>query len=131
MSITFVGEVIRAIAAPIFSVIDKAVPDKDMAAQLKIQIQSQLIDFDARALDRRADVIIAEAEGGSWLQRSWRPITMLTFTSLIVTHWLGFTAENLPPDQVIALLDIVKIGLGGYVLGRSAEKVAKNWKPNG
>jgi hypothetical protein len=36
----------------------------------------------------------------------------------------------LPESEVAALLDIVKIGLGGYVFGRSAEKVAANWKPN-
>ena len=131
MSIPIISEVLRAVAAPILGIIDKAVPNKDMAAQLKVQIQSELINFDTKALERSADVIIAEAQGGSWIQRSWRPITMLTFTGLIVAHWLGFTPENLPKEQVMALLDIVKIGLGGYVIGRSAEKVAKNWKPNG
>ena len=53
---------------------------------------------------------------------------MLTFVGLIVAHWLGFTPDNLPSEQVMALLDIVKIGLGGYVVGRSAEKVATVWK---
>ena len=130
MSIPIISEVLKAVAAPILSIIDKAVPNKDMAAQLKVQIQSELINFDTKALEKSADVIIAEAGGDSWLQRCWRPITMLTFTTLIVAHWLGLTAPNLPEDQVMALLDIVKIGLGGYVLGRSAEKVAKNWKPN-
>ena len=38
--------------------------------------------------------IRAEAMGDSWLQRSWRPITMLTFVSLIVAKWLGFTAPG-------------------------------------
>lgn len=126
-----IGEVINAVAGPILSIIDKAVPDKDQANRLKVQIQSELLRFDTKALEKSADVIIAEAQGDSWLQRSWRPVTMLTFTTLIVAHWLGLTAPNLPQEQVMALLNIVKIGLGGYVIGRSAEKVAKNWKPNG
>ena len=130
MSIPIISEVINAVAAPVLSIIDKYVPDKDQANQLKVQIQSELISLDTKKLEKSAAVIIAEAQGGSWLQRSWRPVTMLTFTALIVAHWLGFTPPNLPAEQVMALLDIVKIGLGGYVLGRSAEKVAKNWKPN-
>lgn len=130
MSIPIVTEVVKAVVAPVLGIIDKAVPNKDMAAQLKVQIQNELINLDTKALERSADVIIAEAQGGSWLQRSWRPITMLTFTVLIVAHWLGWTAPNLPPEQVMMLLDIVKIGLGGYVVGRSLEKAAKNWKPN-
>jgi len=130
VSIPIVTEVVKAVAAPILSIIDKAVPNKDMAAQLKVQIQNELINLDTKALERSADVIIAEAQGGSWLQRSWRPMTMLAFTALIVAHWLGWTAPNLPEAQVMMLLDIVKVGLGGYVVGRSLEKAAKNWKPN-
>ena len=53
---------------------------------------------------------------------------MLTFVSLIVAHWLGFTAENIEEEEVIMLLEIVKIGLGGYVLGRSGEKIMKEYK---
>lgn len=126
-----IGETIKAIAAPILGIIDKAVPDKDLAANLKVQIQESLINLDTKVLDSQTKIIVAEANGESWMQRNWRPTTMLTFTGLIVAHWLGFTPENLPEEQVMALLDIVKIGLAGYVVGRSAEKVAKNWKPNG
>ena len=119
---------ISSLVAPIFSVIDKAVPDRDLAEKLKHEIQSDLVNNRAKELESAANIIIAEAQGGSWLQNSWRPITMLTFTSLVVMHWLGFTAENLPEDQVIALLEIVKVGLAGYVLGRSGEKIMKEYK---
>lgn len=126
-----IQDVISAVAKPIFGIIDQFVPDKDLAIQIKAGIQTSLIEFDTKKLQKSADVIIAEAQGESWMQRNWRPTTMLTFTGLIVAHWLGYTAENLTEVQILALLEIVKIGLGGYVLGRSAEKVAKNWKPNG
>ncbi len=64
-----------------------------------------------------------EAQGQSWLQRTWRPITMLTFVALIVARWLGWSAPNLSQAEALKLWDIVEIGLGGYVIGRSAEKV--------
>ena len=65
----------------------------------------------------------AEAQGTSWLQRTWRPITMLVFVALIVTRWLGWCAPNLGEAEALKLRDLVQLGLGGYVIGRSAEKL--------
>ena len=124
-------DIITSALAPALGIVDKFVADKDKSAQLKFEISNSLIGLDAKIVDAQKSVIVAEAQGESWMQRNWRPTTMLTFTGLIVAHWLGYTPENLPESQVMALLDIVKIGLGGYVVGRSAEKFAKNWKPNG
>lgn len=115
--------------APIFGkVLDKFVGDKDLAAKIKADLSSELMAYESAELKAATDIIVAEAQSGNWITNSWRPITMLTFVSLIVLHWLGFTAENLPEDQVLALLEIVKVGLGGYVLGRSGEKIVKEWK---
>jgi hypothetical protein len=122
------NKLIKPITDVVNNVVDKIAPDAGMAEKLKFEITAALINADDKALEQQAAVIIAEAQGESWLQRSWRPIAMLTFVGLIVAHWLGYTAPNLPPEQVIALLDIVKVGLGGYVLGRSAEKVMKEYK---
>ncbi len=109
-------------------VVDKVAPDAGMAEKLKFEITKGLIEADDQALKQQAAVIMAEANGESWLQRSWRPMVMLTFTALIVMHWLGYTAPNLPEKQVELLLEIVKVGLGGYVIGRSAEKVMREYK---
>ena len=48
---------------------------------------------------------------------------MLTFVALIVARWLGWSAPNLAEAVALKLWDIVEIGLGGYVIGRSAEKI--------
>ncbi|WP_444911063.1 3TM-type holin [Microbulbifer sp. PAAF003] len=119
---------ISAISNLLGKVIDKALPDKTEANRLKAQVDSQLISMDLEELKAATKVITVEASGESWLQRNWRPVTMLTFVGLIVFHWLGWTAPNLSEDQTLALLEIVKIGLGGYVVGRSAEKAMKAWK---
>ncbi|WKD51726.1 3TM-type holin [Microbulbifer spongiae] len=119
---------ISAISGLIGKAIDKAFPDKSEANRLKAEIDRQLIAMDFKELESATSVITAEAGGESWLQRCWRPIAMLTFVSLVVAHWLGWTAPNLSEEQTLALLEIVKIGLGGYVVGRSAEKAIKTWK---
>jgi len=48
---------------------------------------------------------------------------MLTFGALIVARWFGWAAPNLSESEYLKLWDIVEFGLGGYVVGRSVEKV--------
>ncbi len=48
---------------------------------------------------------------------------MLTFVGLIVARWLGFAAPNLSEAEALKLWGIIEIGLGGYVVGRLAEKI--------
>ncbi len=52
---------------------------------------------------------------------------MLWFAGLVGAHWLGFTPPNLPEAVVLKLLSIVQVGVGGYVVGRSAEKVVREY----
>ena len=80
---------------------------------------------EAALVKEQGAIIRAEVGKGSWLTANWRPITMLTLTGLIVAHWMGWSAPNLPAGEVEDLLDIVKIGIGGYVVGRSGEKIAE------
>ncbi len=122
------GALIGPVAKVINSVIDRAVPDKNEAYKLKAEAATAIHEQDMAELQAAVSVIVAEAQGGSWVQRSWRPITMLTFVGLIVAKWLGLTAPGVTEAVELELLGIVKVGLGGYVVGRSAEKVAKVWK---
>lgn len=110
------------------TVVDKAIPDKAQAVELKAKLTQSAISLSAQELKSQSDIIIAEASGESWLQRNWRPMTMLTFTALVVAHWLGWTAANLGEPEVLSLLEIVKVGLGGYVVGRSVEKSVKAYQ---
>lgn len=127
------GGIIKAIAAPIlapiFGIIDKAVPDKDLAAQLKADIQRAVIEVQVKTLESQRDVIIAEAQGESWLQRTWRPMFMvLLMASLIVSVVGGMAGYG---EDIAAGWDsinesawlLMQIGLGGYIGGRTVEKV--------
>jgi hypothetical protein len=95
---------------------------KNQMISLENQMQSKLLDYETKLLDAQSSIITAEAKGESWIQRNWRPLTMLTFTALIVSRWMGFSAPNITPDLEMELFSIVKLGLGGYVIGRSLEK---------
>ena len=75
------------------------------------------------------DVIIAEAEGESLLLRNWRPIVMIWFSILIGSYWFGFVPVNLPIQAIDGMFNLVQIGLGGYVIGRSGEKIAATIAP--
>jgi hypothetical protein len=96
--------------------LDKFFPDAD--ADMKNKMNQFLTVFTAQA-----QIVQAEAASGNWLASSWRPITMLTFVGLIVARWFGWAAPNLAEAEYLKLWDIVQLGLGGYVIGRSVEKI--------
>ena len=117
----------NAIGGKVLDIVDDVVEDKDAANNLKFQIQKQLIETKSSELEAQTKIVLAEAQG-SWLQRNWRPLLLITFVGLVVAHWFGFTAPNIPESVQNNLLNIVMVGVGGYVMGRSAENVADKWK---
>lgn len=85
---------------------------------MQMEIVSTVIEAERDVSKARAEVVKAEAQSPNFLTSSWRPITMLTFLALIVLSQLGFTAPV--PEQMWPLL---QLGIGGYVAGRSLEKI--------
>ncbi len=81
-------------------------------------ITLQILDYEARLMQMKSSIIMAEANGDSWLQRCWRPITMLTFLFLIVCHHLGLLVMPLSEH----MWDVLKLGVGGYIASRGVEK---------
>ena len=111
----------------LFSTIDKTIDNKAEAEKIKENIQQQLLSGQLKDLEAHAQILTAEAKGG-WLQRNWRPLLMLTFAGLVVAHWFGFTAPNIPESVQNSLLNIVLVGMGGYIVGRSGEKIMDKYK---
>ena len=120
-----ISALIPALSTLIGKAIDKAVPDRDEAERLKAQVTLAAMNDGTKELEGAIKIITAEAQGESWLQRNWRPVLMLWFAGLVGAHWLGATPANLSDVVVQDLLDIVQVGIGGYVIGRSAEKVTR------
>ncbi len=107
-------------------VADKFFPDP--ADALKRQALSQ--DFimgmmgESQAIEKAAaEIIKTEAASDHWLAANWRPLTMITFVGLIVARWFGWAAPALSEAEYLKLWSIVEFGLGGYVVGRSVEKM--------
>ena len=101
--------------------------DPNAALKLK-QVEMQL---EQTRLEVRGEVIRSEAQGESWLQRNWRPLIMIFFAVLIGGYWFGYTPENLSEEAILSMFGLIKLGLGGYVLGRSAEKITKEVSGSG
>lgn len=118
----------------VFEAVDKAIPDAGQAAQLKAQIQTVVISADSQALAEQAGIVEAEAKGESWLQRNWRPLTMMTFVFIVANNYIIAPYAQAIFDRSVSLPTppdlwaLIKIGLGGYVVGRSAEKCVSAWK---
>ena len=97
-----------------------------MQAEIK-KIENELLlkvmEYEKQLLESQTKIISSEATGASWLQRNWRPITMLTFLILVVLNSFGMLANELAPE----MWTLLQIGLGGYVVGRSAEKITKQY----
>lgn len=95
-----------------------------------LTIQANTLDtalkYESEILNARAAIIIEEAKGRWWEPKAiWRPLTMLTFLYMVVAYWHGWVPENVTPDLMDKLFLLIQIGLGGYVVGRSAEKIAE------
>ncbi len=98
-------------------------PDPAEAAKAQAELNNALLANAAKIEEAAASIISDEAKSEHWLASSWRPLVMLTFTALIVARWLGYSAPGISEAEVLKLWDIVQLGLGGYVIGRSAEKI--------
>ena len=121
---------IAPLAKILFNTIEKAVPDKDLQEKLKAELQTQLLQSHTQELQAASRIIEAEAKAG-WFASSWRPLLMYVLIFILVWNYvigpvikifLGAVITFELPGDVWTLLNV---GLGGYVVGRSAESVAR------
>ncbi|MEY8589967.1 3TM-type holin [Butyricimonas hominis] len=87
--------------------------------QLEADVLRLLLEREKELLRVRAALLQEEGKG-NWLQRSWRPLVMLTFAAVILIG--TFTNISILSDSS-RFWDLLEIGLGGYVVGRSGEKI--------
>lgn len=97
-----------------------------------IELEHQQLEYEKRLVDAQQAVVVAEAQGKSWLQRMWRPILMLVIIVIIANNYVllpyiqlffeNAPALELPPE----LFTLLSVGVGGYVVGRSGEKIANS-----
>ena len=105
------------------TIINKIFPDKEAADAAKLKLLELQQAGELKELEAKAQIVNTEAASKHWLAANWRPLTMLTFVALIVARWFGWAAPNLSEAEYLKLWSIVELGLGGYVIGRSVEKI--------
>jgi len=101
----------------------------DIPADKRAELYSKILDIQLELAKMQSNVIIAEAQGKSWLQRNWRPILAMVCIAIIAWNYLfvpiighGLRPAVMPKELWVLLT----ISLSGYVAGRSVEKVVNN-----
>jgi Holin of 3TMs, for gene-transfer release len=120
---------------PINKALDAFVKDQELKRKLESELQGKLAEHLGKSAELEQAIVLAEIKSEHWLTRSWRPILMLTLLAFIVFvglviplldavmgHAVAFNPRwhALPPQ----FWDFLSIGIGGYIGGRTLEKVA-------
>ena len=98
---------------------EEKLQQKAVLLQLQTDFLKEGLAYEQEQLKQKAAIIMAETKSESWITRNWRPITMLTFLGLVVLDQTGQLAFRLADEAWLLL----QMGLGGYVVGRSVEKI--------
>jgi hypothetical protein len=92
--------------------------------KVHLDFQTKVMEAETAYVKTQADVIMSEAKSESWLAANWRPMLMLVFTYIIAHNYViapMFSVKSvpIPPD----MWELLRLGIGGYVAGRSLEKM--------
>jgi len=98
--------------------------------QLLLDVEGKYLDYEGKLLDAQKDIITTEAKGESWFQRNWRPLLMLVCIFIVLNNYVLVPYFNIPS----AVLDehiwrLIEVGTGGYIAGRSLEKITDKLAP--
>jgi hypothetical protein len=112
-------------------IIDNLTTSEQEKAQAKNEIAKITLDSLSGVVNAQRDVLVTEI-GGSKLQRAWRPLVMLAFAFIVCFYYFIYpVVRSFKPELPvlepldIRFWDLLELGLGGYVIGRSVEKVAE------
>ena len=106
--------------------LDKLFTSKEEKIKAESIIKQILIEKQLELQKMQTEIILAEAKG-NWLQRSWRPILMLAFGFIVIyVKFLAPLFDFKIPELENEFWNLLQLGIGGYVIGRSAEKISQN-----
>lgn len=120
--------------------LDKFFPDQNKKIEALTEIRNKLLENEAKIIVAAAGIVGAETESERWYQNAWRPALMwlimfIIFNNFILDPYvqmifgyditLHVDMHSIPPE----LWRAMDIGLGGYIAGRSAEKIATSLAP--
>ncbi len=131
-----IGMIARLFAGPIIDAVTRVFVasqnKKATEAEMRAEVEKAIMQTIADVSHAQADVIKAEAQGESWLQRCWRPVTALAFASVILFYgivlpiavdWFGMPRVRVGDTLLSWIMQAVMLCLGGYIGGRTLEKI--------
>jgi hypothetical protein len=96
--------------------------------EIKMKANDSMLAFVTKVLEAQTAIITTEMKG-NWLQRSWRPILMLVIIMIVANNYLlmpfitAATGWGIVLELPAQLWNVLTVGVGGYVAGRSGEKI--------
>jgi Holin of 3TMs, for gene-transfer release len=128
-------------AGPVSKLLDAYIQDQELRRKLAAELQTQLVDNLGKSLALEQSIVLAEIQSDNWLTKTWRPILMLSLLG-----FLAFVGVILPLADLLAghmlpfnprwtalptgFWDFLQVGVGGYIGGRSLEKIADSVVPS-
>jgi hypothetical protein len=120
---------------PVSKILEAYVADLALRRKLAAELEQQVLAHLTRAAELGANIVMAEVNSEHWLSRSWRPLLMLLLMGFLVLAGVilpladviaGAPVPFSPRWQMLpqGFWDFLAIGMGGYIGGRSLEKVA-------
>ena len=118
----FSGKVVKEVG----EVIDNLFTSDEERLKAKNEIFKVITQKELELQKMQTEIIVSESKG-NWLQRSWRPLLMLAFGFIVI--YVKFIAPLFDlkiPELENEFWNLLQLGIGGYVVGRSAEKISEN-----
>ena len=112
---------------PILDIVNKFIPDKTKAKEAAVQMEKEL----TKQMELKQQIIMAETKNGSG---KWRVRLMYVCMLMVISHFIMYdiipyirTVFDLnfwipAPPVNTNLWEFLKLGVGGYIGGRTVEK---------
>jgi len=131
-------DTIGKIISPVTNLIDGLTTSEEEKLSLKNELKrielntyEVLMKYETKLIEAQSSIVRAEARGESWLQRNWRPMLMVTFMSIIANNYIlapylqAIFNWSVVLDLPTHIWTAITVGMGGYIVGRSGEKIFK------
>lgn len=122
------------VSGPLTKILDAFVADVELRRKLKAELEGSLLTHLGASLELQQGIVLAEVQSEHWLTRSWRPLLMILLMAFLVLVGFALPLADLIVGQSIpfnprwqslpqGFWDFLSVGVGGYVGGRSLEKI--------
>jgi len=127
---------ITALAPILGDLVKRLIPDSDKSNEIEREIKLSLLEHADSIEALRGKIVLSESQSTSWITATWRPLLMMVMVVIIALNYLMFPLVNIFIDIPLSLdlpdelWQLLQIGVGGYIVGRSGEKMVTTWRDN-